>query len=93
MVMPCPAYPCTHLTKYCAYAVRTWALSIMHPLSKAVPLKVQAVPLYEPLLVFIQVGGVQGLPQKRMLPLTACAALMYGMRYFRSCVSEKLVML
>ena len=33
------------------------------------------VPLTEPLLVFIQVGGVQGLPQKRMLPFTACAAL------------------
>ena len=48
----------------------------MHPLSKDVPLKVHAVPLTEPLLVFIQVGGVQGLAQKRMLALTACAALM-----------------
>ena len=31
-----------------------------------------------PLVVFIQVGGVQGLAQMRMLPLTACAAFTYG---------------
>ena len=33
-----------------------------------------------PLFVFIHVGGVHGLAQKRMLPFTACAALMYGIR-------------
>ena len=40
--------------------------------------------------VFIQVGGVQGLAQKRMLPFTACAALMYGISFCMSRSIEKL---
>ena len=38
---------------------------------------------------FIHVGGVQGLAQKRMLPFTACAALMYGMSFCMSRAIEK----
>ena len=39
------------------------------------------VPLPVPLVVFIQVGGVQGLAHMRMLPLIACAAFTYGIRH------------
>ena len=45
--------------------------------------------LYGP--VFIQVGGVQGLAQKRMLDFTACAALMYGISFILSRSIEKLL--
>ena len=41
-------------------------------------------------LDFIQVGGVHGLPQKRMLPFTFCAALMYGISLSVSRVIAKL---
>ena len=41
----------------------------MQPPSKAVPpIRAHDVPLAEPLFVFIHVGGVHGLAQKRMLP-------------------------
>ena len=39
---------------------------------------------------FIQVGGVHGLAQKRMLPLTAWAALTNGMSFCMSRSIEKL---
>ena len=38
---------------------------------------------------FIHVGGVHGLAQKRMLALTACAALTNGMSFFMSRSIEK----
>ena len=49
------------------------------------------LPLTVPLVVFIQIGGVQGLAQKRMLGFTVCAALMYGISFVMSRASEKLV--
>ena len=74
-VICCCAYAATHLTKYCAYVVRFWLLvpAVMQPPSNLV-LPTSAQPL--PLVVFIQVGGVQGLPQNFRLGFTACAALM-----------------
>ena len=91
---PLPLYAWTHFTKYWACAVRFAATSCMHPPSKALPpMLAHEVPLTVPLVVFIQVGGVHGLAQKRMLPLTACAAFTYGIRYIVSRVIEKLVRL
>ena len=46
------------------------------------------VPLSELYPVFNQTGGVQGLDQKRRLGFTACAALMYGISFWPSRVSE-----
>ena len=52
----------------------------MHPPSKAVlPTSAHDVEATVPLFVFIQVGGVQGLAQKRIFGFTAIAALTYGM--------------
>ena len=71
----------------------------MHPPSKTfvsvIPLFVglvqeTAVVAELPVLVFIQVGVVHGLAQKRMLPFTCCAAFTYGMRYIMSRLIEKL---
>ncbi len=47
------------------------------------------LPLSVLLLSFIHAGGVQGLDQKRMLGLTACAALMNGISSASSWAMEK----
>src|SRR5215471_3561170 len=90
MLIPCWLYAWTHRTMYWASVVRFAAMSCMQPPSNAVPpTLVHAVPLTVPLFVFIHVGGVHGLAQKRRLPLTASAAFTYGIRYFMSWVIEK----
>ncbi len=75
-------------------------MSCMHPPSKALmsvfPLAVtlpHETPATVPLLVFIQVGGVHGLAQKRMFGLTLIAAVTNGMRYIMSRLIEKLLRL
>ena len=68
----------------------------MHPPSKAVlpTLAHEGPPVVTlPAFVFIQVGGVHGLAQKRMFGLIFIAAWTYGIRYMVSRLIEKLVML
>ena len=60
------------------------------PLFAGLPQEMPVVAVL-PLLVFIHGGVVHGLAQKRMLPLMACAAFTYGIRYIMSRLVEKLL--
>src|SRR5262249_54547197 len=85
MSIPCCAYACTNLIRYPANALSVASsLFIVPPSNGETALPDENGPC------FIQVGGVEGLAQRRMLGLTAWAALTYGMSACMSRSIEKL---
>ena len=89
MLMPCALYACDEL--HVVLGVRRQVRGVV--LHAAAVVGAAAHVGARGLLrcrwsVFIQIGGVQGLAQKRMLPLIACAALMYGISIVMSRLIE-----
>ena len=84
MAIPCCAYACTNVIRYCANAVIVASsLFIVPPSNGETALPGENGPC------FIHVGGVHGLAQKRMLAFTAWAAFTNGISFSRSRSIEK----